>query len=180
MVCSITGHSKATIHQLTTRLVTSKNVLFPGRNCLLATSTDDPLLCWWLGDNQNVGSLDQLLTGGYDLEDNIIEVAIMVVTWWIVGCFCTVIIVTGAWHVMAPSRVTNMLFWLYCSPNAHLQLEAVSSRYCYLDFPNCLPHFNNIGWATWAFRNIVSLWVTMQWFSILDVVRSSVVYFWSR
>ena len=35
-------------------LVTSKNVLFPGHNHLLATSTDDPSL-WWLA-------------GGYDLE----------------------------------------------------------------------------------------------------------------
>ena len=32
---------KATIHQLTTMLATSKNVLFPGHNHLLTTGTDD-------------------------------------------------------------------------------------------------------------------------------------------
>ena len=37
------GHNvkKATIHQVTTMLATSKNVLFPGHNHLLTTSTDD-------------------------------------------------------------------------------------------------------------------------------------------
>ena len=35
---------KDTIHQVTTMLVTSKNVLFPGHNHLLTTSTDDPSL----------------------------------------------------------------------------------------------------------------------------------------
>ena len=33
---------KATIHQVTTMLATSKNVLFPGHNHLLTTSTKDP------------------------------------------------------------------------------------------------------------------------------------------
>ena len=32
---------KNTIHQVTTMLATSKNVLFPGPNHLLTTSTDD-------------------------------------------------------------------------------------------------------------------------------------------
>ena len=35
---------KDTIHQVTTMLATSKNVLFPGHNHLLATGTDDPSL----------------------------------------------------------------------------------------------------------------------------------------
>ena len=35
---------KATIHQLTTMLATSKNVLFPGHNHLLTTSADGPTL----------------------------------------------------------------------------------------------------------------------------------------
>ena len=34
----------ATIHQLTTMLSTSKNILFPGHNHLLTTSGDDPSL----------------------------------------------------------------------------------------------------------------------------------------
>ena len=37
---------EATIHQVTTMQATSKNVLFPGHNYLLTTSTDDPTL--WL------------------------------------------------------------------------------------------------------------------------------------
>ena len=35
---------KATIHQVTTMLATSKNVLFLGHNHLLITSADDPSL----------------------------------------------------------------------------------------------------------------------------------------
>ena len=59
---------KATIHQVTTMLATSKNVLFPGHNHLLTTGTDVSSLAgarviievlshqyWWLA-------------GGYDLE----------------------------------------------------------------------------------------------------------------
>ena len=36
---------KATIHQVTTMLATSKNVLFPGHNHLLTTVADDPIFC---------------------------------------------------------------------------------------------------------------------------------------
>ena len=51
---------KATIHQVTTMLAMSKNVLFLGHNHLLTTGADDPILtsapeCRWLA-------------GGYDLE----------------------------------------------------------------------------------------------------------------
>ena len=35
---------KATIHQVTTMLAVSKNVLFPGHNHLLTTGIDDPSL----------------------------------------------------------------------------------------------------------------------------------------
>ena len=35
---------KATIHQVTTKLATSKNVLFPRHNHLLTTGADDPSL----------------------------------------------------------------------------------------------------------------------------------------
>ena len=37
---------EANIHQVTTMLATSKNVLFPGHNHLLTTGADDPML--WL------------------------------------------------------------------------------------------------------------------------------------
>ena len=40
----ISLRNKATIHQVTTMLATSKNVLFPGHNHLLSTSTDNPTL----------------------------------------------------------------------------------------------------------------------------------------
>ena len=45
--------NNATIHQVTTKLATSKNVLFPGHNHLLNTGTDDPSPRWRLGDNQS-------------------------------------------------------------------------------------------------------------------------------
>ena len=43
LTCSATAQ-KATIHQVTTTLATSKNALFPGHNLLLITGTDDPSL----------------------------------------------------------------------------------------------------------------------------------------
>ena len=41
---SIPLHKKANIHQLTTMLATSNNVLFPGPNHLLTSSADDSTL----------------------------------------------------------------------------------------------------------------------------------------
>ena len=46
---------KATIHQVTTMLSTSKNVLFPGHNHLLATGAD-----------KVKGHQHRCLAGGYD------------------------------------------------------------------------------------------------------------------
>ena len=40
----LTLRKKATIHQVTTMLATSKNVLFPGHNHLLTTGPDDMTL----------------------------------------------------------------------------------------------------------------------------------------
>ena len=58
---SLSLSEKATIHQVTTMLATSKIVLFPGHNHLLTTSADDPTLFnyhprWHSGDNQSVRS----------------------------------------------------------------------------------------------------------------------------
>ena len=39
---NLTHRKKATIHQLTTMLSTSKNVLFPGHNIMLTTGADGP------------------------------------------------------------------------------------------------------------------------------------------
>ena len=40
----LTLRQKVTINQVTTMLVTSKNVLFPGHNHLVTTGTNDPSL----------------------------------------------------------------------------------------------------------------------------------------
>ena len=59
---------KATIHQVTTMLSTSKNVLSPCHNHLLTTGTDEPSLA----DAQVIikmsGCQYQWLAGGYNLE----------------------------------------------------------------------------------------------------------------
>ena len=47
-----TLRKKATIHQVTTMLATSKNILFPGHNLLLTTGTDD--LTLWLLPEQSL------------------------------------------------------------------------------------------------------------------------------
>ena len=51
MLCMVTLGKKATIHQVTTMLATSKNVLVPGPNHLLTTGADDPSLEWQASNN---------------------------------------------------------------------------------------------------------------------------------
>ena len=68
MEYSITRRKKATIHQVTTVLTTSKNVLFPGPNHLLTTGTDD-LTLWLSPERQWVkGHQYRWSAGSYDLE----------------------------------------------------------------------------------------------------------------
>ena len=63
-----TEQKKHTIHQVTTMLSTSTNVLFPGHNHLLTSGTDDPTL-WLSPERQQVkGQQHRWLAGGYDLE----------------------------------------------------------------------------------------------------------------
>ena len=66
-----TAH-KTTIHQVTTMLSTSKNVLFPGHNHLLTTGTDDLTLIIARVRMRVIfkvkGHQYQWLAGGYDLE----------------------------------------------------------------------------------------------------------------
>ena len=78
--------AKATIHQATTLLATSKYVIFPGHNHLLTTSTDDPSPHWCSGDNQSVGS-SVLVVSRWLWPGNrtFLEVASMVVTCYIVA-----------------------------------------------------------------------------------------------
>ena len=108
------------IHQLTTMLSTSKNVLFPGHNHLLNTGTDDPFtLIITLAGAQAIikvpGHQHQLLAGGYDLEIGH-KVDSMVVSWCIVGFFprtfdmpkrCVVIWI----YTLTINRFSNLLFW---------------------------------------------------------------------
>ena len=94
-------HKKTTIHQVTTMLATSKNVLFPGHNHRY----------WWPDTTGRVPArgiikvkvhqhwcISRWLWPG---NRTFLEVATMVVTWWI-GFFCTVwvqwdfsVIITG-------------------------------------------------------------------------------------
>ena len=77
----MTLRKKATIHQVTTMLTTSKNVLFPDHNHLLTTSAN----------NQSEG-LSALVVSRWLGPGNrtFLEVAGMVVTWWIVFFFPSV------------------------------------------------------------------------------------------
>ena len=63
---------KATIHQVTTMLYASKNVLFPGHNHLLTTGADDPSLINTVAGaraiNKVSGHQHQWVASGYDLE----------------------------------------------------------------------------------------------------------------
>ena len=85
---------KATIHQVTTMPVTSKNVLFSGHNHLLTTSTDDLPFnyhpCWYLCDNQSVRSSVPVVSRWlWPGSRTFLEVASMVVTGWVVANLCS-------------------------------------------------------------------------------------------
>ena len=62
---TVTLHKKAIIHQVTTMLTTSQNVLFPGPIHMLTTDADEPTL-WLSTKSQRVkGHQQRWLTGGY-------------------------------------------------------------------------------------------------------------------
>ena len=67
-LCTLTLYQKATIHQITTMLATSKYVLFPSPNHLLTTGTDDPSLAGAWVIIKVSGQQYWWLAGGYDLE----------------------------------------------------------------------------------------------------------------
>ena len=77
----------STIHQVTTMLATSKNVVFPGNNYLLTTGTDDPSLAGAWAIIKMSCYQYPWLAGGWLWPGNrtFLEVASMVVTWWIVA-----------------------------------------------------------------------------------------------
>ena len=64
----ITLCKKATIHQVTSMLATSKNVLFPGHNHLLTTGADNPSLAGAQVIIKVLGHQHWWLASGYDLE----------------------------------------------------------------------------------------------------------------
>ena len=69
------------MHQVTTVLATSKNVLFPGHNHLLTTGTDDPLIAGAraiISVRSSVAVVSRLLR---HRNRTFLEVASMVVTW---------------------------------------------------------------------------------------------------
>ena len=68
LICVHTQRKKATIHQLTTMLSTSKNVLVPGHNHLLTTSADEPSFADIRTIIKVSGHQHRWLAGGYELE----------------------------------------------------------------------------------------------------------------
>ena len=91
----LSQHKKVTIHFVTTMLATSENVLFLGHNHLLTTGTDDQTF-WSLPfdyhrviDNsvgQAILVVSRWLWPG---NKKFLEMACMVVTWWIVAFLCS-------------------------------------------------------------------------------------------
>ena len=78
----MTLRKKATIHQETTILATSKNVLFPGHSHLLTTGTDNPLLAGAWVIRKVLGHQYWWLAGGYGLEVGQFKKWLV---WWLPG-----------------------------------------------------------------------------------------------
>ena len=91
-----------TIHQVTTMLATSNNVLhvFPGHNHLLTTGTDDPSL-WLLPECQRVSKSG---------NRTFLEVASMVVTRWIVFFFAwCILVIHGMYFPLLQTKCESYL-----------------------------------------------------------------------
>ena len=73
---------KPIIHQVTTMLASSKNVLFLGHNHLLIPGTDDPTLAGARAIIKVSGHQYRWLAGGYDLEIGYFKKWI---AWWLDG-----------------------------------------------------------------------------------------------
>ena len=121
---------KATIHQVTTMLSTSRNVLLPGHNHVLTTGTDDPSLIgtwvivkvsghqqWWLWHGNRT----------------FLEVASKVVTRWIVAFFAqwclTVLPVTQA-IVFSDLIHWCQTKWFPISPDKYILLSRSDRAIC--------------------------------------------------
>ena len=89
VVTHITSHwakKNPTMHQVTTMLATSKNVLFPGHNQLLTTGADDPSLAGARAIIKVSGHQHRWLAvaGGYDLEIHVGHFYRWL-AWWLPG-----------------------------------------------------------------------------------------------
>ena len=81
----MTLRTKATIHQVTTMLATSKNVLFRGHNHHSNHRYWWPFTHWQSGDNQSVESSIPVVSRWlWPGNMAFLEVASMVVSWWAV------------------------------------------------------------------------------------------------
>ena len=89
ILCSMSSQSdtvkKTTIHQVTTLLATSKNVLFSGHNHLLTTSTDDPSFACARAIIKVWGHQYRWLAGGLTWKYELLEVASYTACWLLVG-----------------------------------------------------------------------------------------------
>ena len=158
--------AKSTIHQVTTILATSKNVLIPGHNHLLTTGADD-LTLWLSPDHQQVkGHQYQWLAGGYwPGNRTFLDVTSMVVTWWIVPFLCSV----------APqdSTVGHALHTQVFMSNI---LEVADG--CCLKFLSGMRCSVMIQ-RSWVWTPVVSLWMgcsTLNLFVYLLTLTKSIIY----
>ena len=111
-----------TIHQVTTMLATSKNALFPGYNHLLTTSTDDPTL-WLLPEHQQGSSVPVVSRWLWPGNMTFLEVARMVIIWWILAFLRSVhafvvvwLLLTFKWYFVHAGEIlliTNALVGLH-------------------------------------------------------------------
>ena len=119
---------KASIHQVTTMLATSKNVLFPGHNHLLTTGTDDPTLwlspeCQWVRGHQY-----RWLAGGYGLEIGLFRGG-----YWLV---CSVVTTDAHRDIPIHSTfyVSTLVCWLNTLTSPFSPLNLINTENVWLVF----------------------------------------------
>ena len=140
-------------------LATSKNVLFPGhKHRVLMTLHFNHHPCWHSGDNQSAGSsLPGVSRWLWPGNKTFLDVASMVVTWWIVACLCTCILsvnICQLLYLSPASRVSDGWpekdkVWIFCagvngssrpfsgSPIKHKVKVKAVFLYCYPDYLRC-------------------------------------------
>ena len=121
-VCLLSLGKKVTIHQLTTMLATSRNVLFPGYNHLLTIDADDPSL---VGARViiSVGSSAPMVSRRlWPGNRACLEVASMVVSWWVVAFLCSarsLYIISKKMHIIYVHMTISIICgWVVMALNA--------------------------------------------------------------